>query len=338
MKILVTGATSGLGRNAVQYLLQSGESVVATGRNCEVGRSLTNAGAQFVALDLTEATEDDCARLMDGWDAVWHCAAKSSPWGDKTAFWLANVKVTHTLAQAAGRLNIPRFIHISTPAVYFDFQHHYDLPETYLARAFSSHYASSKYAAEQVIAGAVSRYSATRFILLRPRGLFGPHDQVIVPRLMQQLQQGGGCLRLPRGGDALLDLTFVQNVVYAMRLATNVEGLRSGSIYNISNHQPQQLSVMLDALLHQQLGLSYRIAAVPWSLLSLIARGLELYGKCVNQEPVITRYSAGTLCFDMTLSAQKAITELGYRPRFSMEQGIAITGQWLREHGKNNRI
>lgn len=74
-----------------------------------------------MALDLTEASEDDCARLMDGCDAVWHCAAKSSPWGDKTAFWLANVKVTHTLAQAAGRLNIPRFIHISTPAVYFDF-------------------------------------------------------------------------------------------------------------------------------------------------------------------------------------------------------------------------
>lgn len=122
--------------------------------------------------------------------------------GRQNGFWLANVKVTHTLAQAAGRLNIPG-LSISPPAVYFDFQHHYDLPETYLARAFSSHYASGKYAAERVIAGAVSRYSATRFILLRPRGLFGPHDQVIVPRLMQQLQQGGGCLRLPRRGDAL---------------------------------------------------------------------------------------------------------------------------------------
>ncbi len=100
----------------------------------------------------------------------------------------------------------------------------------------------------------LSRLLLALFLDILPRDLFfaspwfvWPHDQVIVPRLMQQLQQGGGCLRLPRGGDALLDLTFVQNVVYAMRLATNVEGLRSGSIYNISNHQPQQLSVMLDA-------------------------------------------------------------------------------------------
>jgi len=338
MKVLVTGATSGLGRNAAQYLLDCGHQVVATGRNRVMGQQLARAGANFMPLDLALASVDQCVRLMAGCDAVWHCAAKSSPWGDKIAFYQANVKATKTLAAAAGQAEIPRFIHISTPAIYFDFQHHYDLPETSLARSFSSHYASSKYAAEQEIAAAVARFNHTIFVLLRPRGLFGAHDNVIVPRLLQQLKRDDGVLRLPRGGEALLDLTFVQNVVYAMALATHHQTLRSGSVYNITNHQPQRLSSMLDALLRQQLGLNYQIKSVPWPLLSMVAFALEGIGKCTNKEPQFTRYSVGAVSFDMTLSAEKAINELGYRPKFSMEQGIMLTGKWLRMHGKNHHI
>lgn len=338
MKILLTGATSGLGRNAATYLLQGGHEVIAVGRNPVQGAELQQSGATFIPFDLTQADAKDCLRLVAGCDAVWHCAAKSSPWGSRTDFYNANVLVTQRLAQAAGRAQIPRFIHISTPAVYFDFQHHYDVRESYLARRFSSHYARSKYAAEHVIADAVKQFASTTWILLRPRGLFGPHDNVILPRLLQQLQRDKGVLRLPRGGEALLDLTFVQNVVYAMALATRGESLRSGSIYNVTNHQPLRLNVMLDALLGEQLGLRYQIRSVPWPVLSLAARSLEVLGHCFNREPLVTRYSAGTVCFDMTLSAEKAITELGYRPRFSMAEGIALTGEWMREHGKNYHL
>lgn len=338
MRILVTGATSGLGRNAVQHLLESGVDVVATGRNRAEGERLKRLGASFVPLDLASASPDEGIRLMAGCDAVWHCAAKSSPWGTPSEFYLANVQATRVLAQAAGQVGVPRFVHISTPAVYFDFQNHYDVPETARARVFSSHYASSKYAAERAIADAAACFRATTFIILRPRGLFGPHDNVILPRLLRQIRRDGGVLRLPRGGEALLDLTFVHNVVDAMTLATHKETLQSGSIFNVTNHHPRRLRTMLDALLRQQLGLRYTVKSVPWPLLSLAARAMELAGTCANKEPPITRYSAGTVCFDMTLSAQKAIEILGYQPRFSMAQGIALTGEWLRTHGDDHRI
>jgi nucleoside-diphosphate-sugar epimerase len=40
----------------------------------------------------------------------------------------------------------------------------------------------------------------------------------------------------------------------------------------------------------------------------------------------------------MTLSKDRAIEELGYHPCFTMDEGIARTGEWLRAHGKDHRI
>lgn len=338
MRILVTGATSGLGRNAVDFLLAAGMDVVATGRNPVAGQQLAQTGARFVAMDLTLADESAIKALMAGCDAVWHCAAKSSPWGKAEDFFQANVTVTQKLVNTATHLSIPRFVHISTPAIYFDFQHHHALPETYLARRFACHYARTKYLAEQVVAQAVPQNPATTFVILRPRGLFGPHDNVIVPRVLRQLHQRRGVLHLPRGGRALLDLTYVENVVHAMWLATSASLAQSGECFNITNQQPSTLADMLYALLNQQLGLHYRIKSVPWPLVSLVASGMEIAGTWRNQEPALTRYSAGTASFDMTLSNEKAQRILGYQPRFSMDAGIARTGEWWLAHGNNNRI
>ena len=51
MKVLVTGATSGLGRNAVEYLRSRGISVRASGRNEAMGKLLEKMGAEFVHAD-----------------------------------------------------------------------------------------------------------------------------------------------------------------------------------------------------------------------------------------------------------------------------------------------
>lgn len=335
MRFLVTGATSGLGRNAAQGLLDAGHEVYATGRDRHAGRELSRLGAKFIPLDLTTVTTQECQQLVKACDVVWHCAAKSAPWGKPQDFHQVNVVVTHKLAQAAGREGVKRFVHISSPAVYFDFSHHHDLPETYRAQRFSSHYAHSKYAAEQALQGCISDYPSTTYVILRPRGLFGPHDRVIMPRLLQQLARDRNVLRLPGGGKARLDLTFVLNVVHAMMLASSQEGLHSGAIYNITNQEPQRLIDMLDSLLNQQLNLNYRLQSVPYPLLSVVATVMELAACVTRKEPLLTRYSVGAVYFDMTLNSKRAIHELGYRPRYSLAEGIALTGDWLRSQGSH---
>jgi len=336
MKVLVTGATSGLGRNAVEVLLQAGHQVHATGRDALAGQQLQALGAHFTALDLVTATPQQYQQLVQDCDVVWHCAAKSSPWGSCKQFYQANVQVSDRLAAAAGQAAVPRFVHISTPSIYFDFRHHRDIDESYRASRFANHYASSKWLAEQAIAQRVREYPDTCFILLRPRGLFGPHDRVILPRLLAQIESDKGLLRLPRAGAAYLDLTFVLNVVQAMQLASEVKGLASGSVFNITNQQPQTLASMLDALLRQQLHIDYRLQALPYPLLYAAATLLEGIAALRQKEPLVTRYSAGAVNFDMTLSQQAAQQQLGYYPRYSLDEGITLTGSWWRQQGKAN--
>ncbi|WP_431222013.1 NAD-dependent epimerase/dehydratase family protein [Serratia sp. L9] len=333
MKVLVTGATSGLGRNAAEWLLAAGHQVHATGRDEAVGRLLAAQGATFTALDLTRAGAEQCDRLMAGYEIVWHCAAKSSPWGNRQEFYQTNAYVTEKLAKAAGRCGVRRFIHISTPAIYFDFKHHHRLTESEFSLRFANHYAASKFAAEQSIAGLLHRYPQTTYLILRPRGLFGPHDRVILPRILAQLQRDNGVLRLPGGGSAYLDLTFVLNVVHAMELASSKPHLPSGAIFNITNQQPQRLVDMLHQLLHRQLGWQYRVKSVPYPLLFTVAGAMELLSQFTNKEPMLTRYSVATAYFDMTLDNTHAIEQLGYRPRYSLEQGIELTAEWLKQQG-----
>ena len=327
--VLVTGATGGLGRNAVEYLLTRGVAVRATGRNLTIGQQLESAGAAFFPADLAAMPYDDMRPLVEGVDAVWHCAALSSPWGRREDFLRANATATENLLTAAGIESIPRFVHISTPALYFDFQHRWGIPESFLADRFVNHYAATKAAAEAVIYQQVGLWPSMKQVILRPRAIFGPHDQVLIPRLDKILSKNNGRLPLPRGGATVLDLTYVTNVVHAMWLASSAP-VASGSIYNITNDDPQVLAEVLQRLFVQELGRPLKIIDVPYGLLAKVASALEFVSRFTGKEPTLTRYSIGALAFDMTLDIRRAKDELGYAPVVSMEEGIRRTAEWIK--------
>ena len=335
MTTLVTGATGGLGRNAVDALLTQGAGVRATGRDAAQCEAFIARGADYVPADLARLTPTTLDALLNGVDTVWHCAALSSPWGAYDDFYAANVRATAALAEGAVKRGVRRFVHISTPSIYFDYQHHADLPESYRPARFANHYAATKMLAEAAIQQQVSTQNRTHFVILRPRGLFGPHDRVVLPRILHLLKLRGGVLPLPRGGAARMDLTYLENVVHAMQCATTADA-PSGAAYNITNHAPATLRDLLDQLLGQQLGLRYRIRAVPYPAMALAARAMESAGAITRREPLLTRYSAAALHYDMTLANDLARIELGYVPPIDMAEGIRRTAHWLREQGNRS--
>jgi nucleoside-diphosphate-sugar epimerase len=330
MKFLVTGATGGLGRNAVDYLLRAGHEVRATGRNTTNGKELAKQGAEFVPFDLVEG---EPAQLVSGVDAVWHCAALSSPWGPYAEFHKANVLATNALVRAAGRAGVARFVHVSTPSLYFDYQHHHLVSETYRPRRLVNHYAATKAEAERCIRMATDLFPDMKTAILRPRGIFGKYDQALIPRIERVLRERDGRLPLPNGGKALVDLTYAENVVHAMSCATVVEDYQSGTAFNITNDEPTTVADVLNELFARRLGRKFSVKRVPYFVMAAAARALEAIASRTGKEPLLTRYSAGALAFDMTLDISRARVLLNYRPLVSMADGVARTADWMRSNG-----
>jgi nucleoside-diphosphate-sugar epimerase len=330
MKILVTGGTGFLGRHLVWRLAAEGADVVFTGRNGAAAAQVIaavpqpeRAAVRYVDIDHGAADAEnrvrDCAA---GTDAVVHCAGLASPWGTKSAFRRANIASTAEVLAACAVHGIPRLVHISTPSIYFSYRDRVSITEDAPLPPAATEYARSKRQAELMVLAAALPQS----VVLRPRAIFGPWDQVLLPRLLRLMQYG----RVPllRGGKALLDMTYVDNVVDAVLLALQMPPASQTRVFNISNGEPIAVADLFDRI-GAGFGLPVRPVHRPYWLADLAARMLELGAHLVpGWEPPVTRYSLGAIAFSQTLDLHSARTELGYAPAISLAEGIARTAAW----------
>ena len=126
--------------------------------------------------------------------------------GTEEAFELANVRATRRLGEWAAAYGVAQFIHISSPAIYFDYHHHRNVTEDFRPQRYANEFARSKAAGEQVIQQLALSNPQTHFTILRPQGLFGPHDKVMLPRLLQMIKRYGNLLLRARRGNGGHDL------------------------------------------------------------------------------------------------------------------------------------
>ena len=331
MKIVVTGGTGFLGRHVVWRLAARGHGVVFTGRNTREAaavKALARSDVDFVCLDhgsaAARAMLSSCCR---GADAVVHCAALASPWGPRRSFERSNVDAVEEVLAACREQGVARLVHISSPSIYFEFADRLQVREDSPLPSPVNDYARTKRAGEELVLAA----GLPQAVILRPRAIFGPWDNALLPRLLRLIRLG----RVPllRGGRALIDMTYVDNVVDAIEAALALPANTAGAeaVFNISNGEPVEIRDLF-ARISAAFDLPLDAAPRPYFAADLAARLLEACARLApGWEPPFTRYSLGAIAFSQTLDLSRARSVLGYRPGVSLDEGIRRTSLWWRE-------
>ncbi|MFJ3058251.1 NAD-dependent epimerase/dehydratase family protein [Herbaspirillum sp. NPDC087042] len=335
MKILVTGGTGFLGRHLVWRLAGQGHDVSFTGRDHAHAQLVMRAAPaglsgtmRFCALEHGRAGAGERLRhYAAGAQAMVHCAGLAAPWGSPSAFHAANVASTMEVLSACRDHGIGKLVHISTPSLYFRFADCVGIGEDEPLPPPVNDYARTKWQAEQLVQAS----GLSQWVILRPRAIFGPWDNTLLPRLLRLAQRGP--VPLLRGGNAWLDLSYVDNVVDAVVL-----GLRhAGPVgtYNISNGEPIE-AARLFVRLGEAFGIPIRTVHRSYTMADMAARGLEAWARIISRkEPVITRYSLGAIAFSQTLDLTRARAELGYEPGIGLDEAIIRTAAWWKAQARS---
>lgn len=315
-KFIVTGASGFLGMRLVEALLDQGETVIAIGNRTLELAGLVHPQLIYRRADITDKSQ--LLSVLENADVLFHCAAFSSDWGEENKFDLVNRQGSINIIECCEEIGITKLIYVSSASVYFNFCNQYDLKEYEVdAGSFVNAYARSKYQGEKAV---LARKRSTQVIIIRPRGIVGKGDTSIAPRILNILRRG--FFPLVNEGQALIDLTSVENVVNALLLAAYWKGTDE-EIFNITNGEPMQVKQLLDVFVAAS-GLRVKFVSLPSSIAMAIANLSEWKARCFrSSQPGITRYGMGLVAVSQTLNIEKARTLLGYSPIKNLEQVVA---------------
>ncbi len=308
-QILVTGGAGFIGSNWVRFLLAHAPNV-----NIVVLDKLTYAGnlanleqlAQdprytFLQGDITDTAM--VARAMTGCDTVVHFAAESHvdrSITDAAPFLQTNILGTAVLLDVARQQRIQRFLHISTDEVYGEILEG-SSHEEYPLRP-TSPYAASK-AAGDLLACAAFMTHHVPVIITRSSNNFGPYQfpEKIIPLFITNILEG---TTVPLYGDGLHVRDWLAVEDHCAALHFLLERGVPGEIYNIGGGH-LLTNRELARRLTQALGV-----------------GEDVITPVADRPAHDRRYA---------LDGSK-LARLGWRPRHALEEALAQTVQWYRDH------
>jgi dTDP-glucose 4,6-dehydratase len=311
MKIFVTGGAGFIGSNFIRHVLESGcshsivnfDKLTYAGNLANLESVVGHPGSEFVKGDICDAAAVE--KAMRGCDAVVHFAAESHV--DRSIYDPApviqtNITGTFRLLEVARNLRVSRFVHVSTDEVYGDIPAGAFADENYPLQP-SSPYSASKAGADHLVRSYVRTYKFPA-VITRSSNNYGPFQfpEKFVPLMLTNALDGKA---LPIYGDGKQQRDWLHVEDNCLGILAVLEKGRIGEVYNIGGGQVEENLAMVRRLLH--------LTGKPETLFSY-----------VQDRPGHDRRYA--------LDCRKITSELGWRPRISLEDGLGQTMEWYKKN------
>jgi nucleoside-diphosphate-sugar epimerase len=319
-RVLITGAGGFIGRALAVQCLKDGWAVRGSLRSPASERRLP-AGVE-PALVAELSSETDWSDALKEVDAVVHLAARvhrlKEGGGDpRSEYHRANAEGTARLAQAAADAGVSRFILMSTVKVLGEGRE-----SAYTENDIENPqdpYAASKWAAEQALREVEARKGIAS-VILRPPLVYGPEVKANFFRLVRMVELG---LPLPFAGMAnRRSMLFVGNLVHAIGVCLR-RPEAAGNTYLVADAE----SLSTPDLVRE---IGVRLSGSPPRLFFLPQTVMTAIGVLMGKKTELSR-----LTDSLIVDASKIRRELGWRPVFSILDGLGITLEWYRDRRLN---
>ena len=279
--------------------------------------------ARALGVEVVVADINDGAALRDlftGVDRVFHTAAVVAEDGRASDYRRVNVTGTDSVCSAAAEAGVKRLVHLSSVMVYgFDY-----LPEVDEEQPLNGQgnvYSESKVASD-LLARGWNGSGGLEVVVVRPGDVYGVGSQPWLERPLALLRKR--LFALP-AGTGVINHVHVDNLIDGVLLAFE-HSSAGGEAFNITDGVATPCATFFQY--HATMA-ERPLMRLPAPLLTALIGLMEIAARLLGQSPPASRAGIRFLQRRHRYSTEKARNMLGYRPRISLDEGMADIAQRL---------